>query len=231
MKRILSSILCVILFVLCFAGCGKNDKLKDVSMDTSSKVTVSDKFSVDTFDKRYDMALKELGSEDVLSVVYSSKDYAVALANDLYSMYGQDKLQALPDYDEYMIKASKSVVELCSYTNKQVMVRFNDDNTYEFDEQNGKDSEAASLAAMIPSNEIKVKLKDAIHTVLNHLQNKDDIWYIKGELAMDKMWNINVGIPGEASSEIEWIANKVVDISTGEMIDAKGRYDESSTSE
>ena len=217
--------------MLCFAGCGKNDKLKGVLADTNSKVTVSDKFSVDTFDKRYDMALKELGSEDVLSVVYSGKDYAVALANDLYSMYGQDKLQALPDYDEYMAKASKSVVELCSYTNRQVMVRFNDDNTYEFDEQNGKDSEAASLAAMIPSNEIKVKLKDAIHTVLNHLQNKDDIWYIKGELAMDKMWNINVGIPGEASSEIEWIANKVVDISTGEMIDAKGRYDESSTSE
>ena len=100
MKRILSSILCAILFVLCFSGCGKNDK--DMPADANSKVTVSDKFSVDTFDKRYDMALKELGSEDVLSVVYSGKDYAIALANDLYSMYGQDKLQALPDYDEYI---------------------------------------------------------------------------------------------------------------------------------
>lgn len=224
MKRLISLCLIVVCMIAVFAGCGNSDKLQVGSSSTVTSgddITLSEQFDVNKFDSRFDKSITVLGSDDVLSMIYYGKDYAKILAENMYQLYGQDKLQAMPDYDDYMNKANKSVFEMSDYDNNQVLVRFSDDDSYESDSRKGTNADATALKSAVPADKMKVSLKDAVHKVLDGLQNKDNIWYISADLTVDNKWYVKVGCPGEdlskSDSMIYWIANKSVDIETGDV--------------
>lgn len=224
MKRLISLCLIAVCMIAVFAGCGDSDKLQAGSSSTVTSgddITLSEQFDVNKFDSRFDKSITVLGSDDVLSMIYYGKDYAKTLAENMYQLYGQDKLQAMPDYDDYMNKANKSVFEMSDYDNNQVLVRFSDDDSYESDSRKGTNADAEALKSAVPADKMKVSLKDAVHKVLDGLQNKDNIWYISADLTVDNKWYVKVGCPGEnlsrSDSMIYWIANKSVDIETGDV--------------
>ena len=224
MKRLISLCLIAVCMITVFAGCGNSDKLQtglSSTVTSGDDITLSEQFDVNTFDSRFDKSITVLGSDDVLSMIYYGKDYAKTLAENMYQLYGQDKLQAMPDYDDYMNKANKSVFEMSDYDNNQVLVRFSDDGSYESDSRKGTNADAEALKSAVPADKMKVPLKDAVHKVLDGLQNKDNIWYISADLTVDNKWYVKVGCPGEnlsrSDSMIYWIANKSVDIETGDV--------------